>query len=785
MSMSQKYLIILIAFFSSAIFPAEIIINKKDAVVWSRDQIIKGEISNTINTNGTLFLNNSPISFQIISGDSFSIPITINEGLNTIYIEVDSSGTIFRSDTLQLTLGYKLKPEIYAYAEVNGRDVTLFSEIIENPDSSLLAYLWQQDQNNPSQVSLSNEHNASANFNVPSDAPAGEYYFDLITIASDGDTVIARTYITVSENIVEAFNIKTDHAEWINSAIIYEITPYIFVQNGKFNQITAKIPEIVELGINTIWLQPIYSTYYRGQGYDVIDYFNIRSDLGTEADLQNLINTARSYGLKVMFDFVPSHSSIKHPYAENSLDYGEDSHYWHYYMREADDAPYSQHYRYYMGFMNYFWDNLPMLNVGNPEVRKWLTEAAKYWVEKFDIDGYRFDAVWGVTARYPQFTKDLRLALKRIKPELLLLAEDKATQEQVFDERFDVAYDWAPGLSWVSQWVWQTTYNANANPTIFNNGSQNQRSNLLRSAMTNGGNGYAPNAKILRMLDNNDHFYFITHHGIERTRMAAALTFSLQGVPLMYNGQESGKTGHPYSTEFIFYPGQPIDYTDSHGLFLYYQRLIELRKNLPALYSDNYSEISVSPSSYVFGFRRWENDQNVFAVLNMGSSSANVTMNIPIEEMNLDSTKTYYLTDMINGDVVSGTVSELASVNIPFERYTTRMFLFADSIMSVTGIEEFADAVVLEEFELFQNYPNPFNPTTRIKFSVPLTDKGSSVQLKIFDILGNEVAALVNEQKAPGEYYVEFNASRLSAGVYFYRLQMGEKSLTKKMMLLK
>ena len=60
-----------------------------------------------------------------------------------------------------------------------------------------------------------------------------------------------------------------------------------------------------------------------------------------------------------------------------------------------------------------------------------------------DIDGYRFDAVWGVNARKPDFTTQLRLALKRVKPEILMLAEDKATSSMVFDERFDVAFDWA------------------------------------------------------------------------------------------------------------------------------------------------------------------------------------------------------------------------------------------------------------------------------------------------------------------------------------------------------
>ncbi len=85
-------------------------------------------------------------------------------------------------------------------------------------------------------------------------------------------------------------------------------------------------------------------------------------------------------------------------------------------------------------------------------------------------------------------------------------------------------------------------------------------------------------------------------------------------------------------------------------------------------------------------------------------------------------------------------------------------------------------------FSLQQNYPNPFNPGTKIIYSIPQT---SFVTLKIYDILGNEVATLVNEEKALGNYEVEFNASKLSAGVYFYKLQAGKFVQTKKMMLLK
>jgi hypothetical protein len=87
-----------------------------------------------------------------------------------------------------------------------------------------------------------------------------------------------------------------------------------------------------------------------------------------------------------------------------------------------------------------------------------------------------------------------------------------------------------------------------------------------------------------------------------------------------------------------------------------------------------------------------------------------------------------------------------------------------------------------KEFKLEQNYPNPFNPTTRIQYQV---SSNSSVSLKVFDILGSEVATLVNEEQQPGYYEVQFNASKFASGMYVYRLRAGEYVSVKKMVLVK
>jgi len=90
-------------------------------------------------------------------------------------------------------------------------------------------------------------------------------------------------------------------------------------------------------------------------------------------------------------------------------------------------------------------------------------------------------------------------------------------------------------------------------------------------------------------------------------------------------------------------------------------------------------------------------------------------------------------------------------------------------------------------YELSQNFPNPFNPTTRIKFTIPSVGKQNtvSIKLKVYDILGNEVATLVDEEKEAGTYEVEFSAANLASGIYIYRLQTAEFIDTKKMVLLR
>jgi hypothetical protein len=113
---------------------------------------------------------------------------------------------------------------------------------------------------------------------------------------------------------------------------------------------------------------------------------------------------------------------------------------------------------------------------------------------------------------------------------------------------------------------------------------------------------------------------------------------------------------------------------------------------------------------------------------------------------------------------------------------------FPVKILSITDADENTNQP--EVFVLYQNYPNPFNPSTRIKYIVPIViaskaKQSTLVTLIVYDALGKEVTTLVDEEKSFGEYDVRFDASGLPSGIYFYRLEAGSFTVTKKMLLLK
>jgi hypothetical protein len=184
---------------------------------------------------------------------------------------------------------------------------------------------------------------------------------------------------------------------------------------------------------------------------------------------------------------------------------------------------------------------------------------------------------------------------------------------------------------------------------------------------------------------------------------------------------------------------------------------------------------------------------------NEGTGMDIVTYKIPGEQ-----NKTYRVTtEVCYQSVKPGLVDHLRGISEPditrfvdmYNGIPNVPFIMESVVFDiVTGVE--TEPGFVTEFKLEQNYPNPFNPTTKIRFSIPAAASGfslSNVSLKVYDVLGNEVATLVNKELSTGEYTVEFDASLLPSGIYYYKLDAGDPELnsgqvyseTKKMVLLR
>lgn len=137
-----------------------------------------------------------------------------------------------------------------------------------------------------------------------------------------------------------------------------------------------------------------------------------------------------------------------------------------------------------------------------------------------------------------------------------------------------------------------------------------------------------------------------------------------------------------------------------------------------------------------------------------------------VNESKIDSNKQYHFTDFSKIDA--------ASVSYRLKQ------------MHANGVYSYSDEISVNlippQYYLSQNYPNPFNPLTNIRYSIPID---SRVTLKVYDTLGKEVATLVNEHKTAGNYTIRFSAGGLASGVYFYRIESGEFSAIKKLMIVK
>jgi glycosidase len=299
---------------------------------------------------------------------------------------------------------------------------------------------------------------------------------------------------------------------------------------------------------------------------------------------------------------------------------------------------------------HYFdWRQLENLNYDNPDVRAYVTAAFVHWARDFGVDGFRVDAAWAVEQRAPQFWQHLRSELRRVNPELLMIAEASALDPRYAAQGFDAAYDWSLDLG---QWAWQSAFAGEKAPDL-----AQLRAALARSTAHDSSTGTAT-IRVFRFLNNNDTgVRFLTRHGPQETLSAMTLMFTLPGWPSIYEGDEQGVAFEPYRA------GVSVPWGSSGGVFTgIYRRLAELRRLQPALRSSELRMVSTDHETSVLAFLRPGDcaARAILVLLNFGANAGEVRLRdaLPARcQQHPDRSSTLELDDLLTGDVITAGTS--------------------------------------------------------------------------------------------------------------------------------
>ncbi|NLD45597.1 MAG: alpha-glycosidase [Clostridiaceae bacterium] len=393
--------------------------------------------------------------------------------------------------------------------------------------------------------------------------------------------------------------------DWFVNSSIYQIFPDRFCRHqntsisensfhgGNIKGVISKIDYLVDLGVNAIYLNPIFKSgsYHR---YDIEDFFSIDPVFGDKEELKKLIELCHDKGIKVIFDGVFNHCSDKffafYDVKQNGLN------------SEYKDWFHIRSYPIYSGnrpnyeCFSYFGD-MPKLNTGNPQVAKYIIEVVKYWTLEFGVDGWRFDVADEIDRK---FWRELRLRVKEYNKDIVLIGE-------IFDE----ASSWLNG----DQFDSVTNYPLKAliddlfaYRSVDAEGFKLRVNNYLmkfRSSVT---------VSMLNIIGTHDTSRFLTlcANAEERFELAVVFQFTFPGVPLVYYGDEIGMTGEgdPHCRK-------PMIWDESKwnmNILRLYRFLIALRKRNKVIRNGKYRDVRVDGDKGILAYMR-ENDSALIIVV--------------------------------------------------------------------------------------------------------------------------------------------------------------------------
>jgi glycosidase len=763
-------------------------------------------------TSASFSLNGIVKTVSVTNGN-FLDSTALSEGPNRIKVSTTNG-----ADSVLVTRIVNHSPNAQATAQLSGSSVQLSAANSTDPDAQTLTnFKWFDDPAYP--LGLVGKTGTTVTVTKPSSI--GEYYFGLVATDPDGNVDTTRSYFVIkSDGALENPTIASN-PEWAKRARVYFLFPKAFSQSGTIAAASQRLQYIKDLGFNVIWMMPVMKNAFKidqqyGPGYNITDFYNVAPEYGTNQDFKDFVTQAHSLGIKVILDVTPNHTSRFHPWSADAHSNLLKSPYWNWY--EHTKIPHNENglgqsldgdgFDYYSGFS----DQLLNFNWRDIDAQSEMINVYKTWIRDFGVDGYRFDVYWGPHRRYGDqyMGKPVRDALKHIKPDILLLAEDDGTgtgTESIYADYssgeinggVDAGYDF------------KLYFNQ-----IRNFGFSDAAVNNLHGDVNNGGYYPGPNALYMRFLESQDEdriAYFYSQNQtldatttFKRTMPMGSVIFTVPGFPMLWNGQEVG-WGFGISGAKEARNRSTIDWDFQGKTFLspHYQRLAWIRGTYQAFVTQTITRLSTG-NGLVYGFTRPFSNANGVALMNFSSSTATATVTLSDAGTpnvfftgGIQNGKTYYMNDVYNDTsftIIFSSGSANYSVTLP--AYGSAVYILSDSLISLkvpslTGVgKKLVQGVIPTEFALRQNYPNPFNPATHIQFAVPERRQTSAqivdqqfATLKVYDVLGREVATLINEKLSPGIYNVEWNAAPYSTGVYFYTLRAGSFVATKKMLLVR
>ena len=387
--------------------------------------------------------------------------------------------------------------------------------------------------------------------------------------------------------------VRLTHPEWSRNATIYQLNTRQFTPEGTFRAAEKQLSRIKALNVDIVWLMPVHPIGVKnrkgplGSPYAVQDYYGVNPEFGTLDDLKHFIATAHALGLHVILDWVANHTAWDNVLATQHPEW-----YKHDWKGAFRPTPW------------FDWSDIIDLDYRSPGLRKYMTDALKYWVREAGVDGYRCDVAGFVPV---DFWNNARRELDAIKP-VFMLAEWES--RDLHAEAFDLTYAW----SWYSA-VHDIAAGKSDLGALFNYYSWNE--------------GFFP-PDIMRMT-------FVSNHdknawdgtGPEQfgPALPAAIALSVvgDGLPLLYGGQEAGET-----KRLKFFEKDPIVWQENPAGELY-RNLFALKHANTALWNAHWGapmvQVTNSAPNEVLSFVRSNDRDKVFAVFNFSAKPQAVKLN--------------------------------------------------------------------------------------------------------------------------------------------------------------